>query len=200
MGYFPTCRTQPFDGRAGREIFHLFLIDSIVSRTINCEYVHFFSLLNIYVRFRSIVSRNTILLTNEIPGLHSQAFPCDSSIFSNQVNKCKHIFRAGEVLLSTFSPRAWELSPGSLDVPGQRPLLWGIPVWGPWQVCRAGTGTLATCSSIEWPLCPMSPLSHGPRCGQSPGWRQVFPWQGTAPLCLSGTAGNCLSYGLPGSG
>lgn len=66
---------------------------------------------NIYLQFRSIISRNTILLTNEIPGLHSQAFPCDLSIFSNKMNKCKHIFRAVEVLLFPFSLPAWEPRP-----------------------------------------------------------------------------------------
>lgn len=62
--------------------FQLFLVEWIISRTINGE-CFYFLFLNIYLRFRSIISRNTILLTNGIPGLHSQAFPCDSSTFSS---------------------------------------------------------------------------------------------------------------------
>lgn len=109
------------------------------------------------------------------------------------MNKCKHICRAGEALLSTFSLTAWELSPGALDVTGQRSL-WSIPVWGPARVI-----TLAICSSrVQWngpsvpsvPLCPpLSPLSPsvplcalahalGPLAGHSPSlsWELSFLW------------------------
>lgn len=64
---------------------------------------------NIYLQLRSIISRNAVLLTNKIPGLHSQAFPCDWSIFSNKTNKCKPMFRAVEAFLFPLFLCAQEL-------------------------------------------------------------------------------------------
>lgn len=89
-----------------------------------------------------------------------------------------------------FSPRAWELSPprcpgcDKAEVP---------PVEHPCLGTQGWAGTLAICSSIlhmEWPLCALV-------------WPKPWVEAGgalTAPLCLSGTARNCLSYGFPASG
>lgn len=63
VGYFPTCRAQPLDSRSERgNISPVF--DWLHHLKDHKLWICPFFFLNIYLQFRSIFSRNTILLTN----------------------------------------------------------------------------------------------------------------------------------------